>query len=171
MNIDQQNIDYYLQRFFDGNTSNKEEEAIYRYFATAKLPRHLRRYKKMFAWYAQQMPYDPATTISLKRKKRERGIFAGIAAAIAMVLATASITLYHNSRLVEQAYQTYAGSYMIINGKKIDDLRVILPKIHEIEQHISENMACLETDNPDHYAALHSDAMRLLLNDDFIVEP
>ena len=52
MIIDRNNIDQYVERFFDGKTNRQEEEAIYHYFATERIPRHLRRYKTIMHGFA-----------------------------------------------------------------------------------------------------------------------
>ena len=49
-------IDRLLQRFFDGFTTIEEEKALERFYASSpRLPRRLERYRSMFGWYASGM--------------------------------------------------------------------------------------------------------------------
>ena len=51
MELTNKNIEEYINRFLDGETTNAEEQAIYRFFRTGKVPAHLKEYAPMFAWY------------------------------------------------------------------------------------------------------------------------
>ena len=160
--IDRCNIDQYEERFSAGDTTAAEEEAIYRFFAAGKIPRHLRRYKKMFAWYAGRMPYDPSEILSIKQKRREKAIFWSAAAAVAAIVTSLSFALINNSSSIQREYKIYEGSYVEVDGRKIRDLRVIMPQIRKIESHCNYITMSLDIDNDPRFAALHSEAARLL---------
>ena len=51
MELTNKNIEEYINRFLDGETTNAEEQAIYRFFCTGNVPAHLKEYAPMFAWY------------------------------------------------------------------------------------------------------------------------
>ena len=51
MELDKRNIEEYINRFLEGETTNAEEQAIYRFFHTGDVPSHLMGYAPMFAWY------------------------------------------------------------------------------------------------------------------------
>ena len=51
MELDKKNIEEYINRFLEGETTNAEEQAIYRFFHTGDVPSHLMGYAPMFAWY------------------------------------------------------------------------------------------------------------------------
>lgn len=53
--IHQDQARQWLEKFLDGMTSNEEEAALYAFFASDEVPKDLRKYKKMFAWYAGKM--------------------------------------------------------------------------------------------------------------------
>ena len=55
MEVIHKNIEEYIARFMEGETTNAEEQAIYRYFRTADVPEHLKPYASMFAWYEDGM--------------------------------------------------------------------------------------------------------------------
>ena len=56
MELTSKNIEEYIRRFMDGETTNDEEQAIYRFFRNQRVPAHLKSYQAMFAWYEQGMP-------------------------------------------------------------------------------------------------------------------
>ena len=58
MEVTHKNIEEYIARFMEGETTNAEEQAIYRYFRTADVPEHLKPYASMFAWYEDGMPEE-----------------------------------------------------------------------------------------------------------------
>ncbi len=83
--IDINDIDRLLQRFFDGFTSLDEEAALERFFAESKrLPRRLERYRPMFAWYAGGMPVSALP--SPRRRGKAVVWISSVAAAAAMAI-------------------------------------------------------------------------------------
>ena len=42
MELTNKNIEEYINRFLDGETTNAEEQAIYRFFCTGNVPAHLK---------------------------------------------------------------------------------------------------------------------------------
>ena len=52
-------IEEYINRFLDGETTNADEQAIYRFFCTGNVPAHLKEYAPMFAWYEGGMQGEP----------------------------------------------------------------------------------------------------------------
>ena len=59
MELTNKNIEEYINRFLDGETTNAEEQAIYRFFCTGNVPAHLKEYAPMFAWYEGGMQGEP----------------------------------------------------------------------------------------------------------------
>ena len=59
MELDKRNIEEYINRFLEGETTNAEEQAIYRFFHTGDVPSHLMGYAPMFAWYEGGMQGEP----------------------------------------------------------------------------------------------------------------
>ena len=47
MELTNKNIEEYINRFLDGETTNAEEQAIYRFFCTDNVPAHLKEYAQM----------------------------------------------------------------------------------------------------------------------------
>lgn len=59
MELDKRNIEEYINRFLEGETTNAEEQAIYRFFHAGDVPSHLMGYAPMFAWYEGGMQGEP----------------------------------------------------------------------------------------------------------------
>ena len=58
MELTKKNIEVYIHRFMEGETTNAEEQAIYRFFRSGDVPEHLKEYAPMFAWYEEGMPEE-----------------------------------------------------------------------------------------------------------------
>ncbi len=77
MELDKRNIEEYINRFLEGETTNAEEQAIYRFFHTGDVPSHLMGYAPMFAWYegryAGRTGYVRAQTVRRRLQREEIG--------------------------------------------------------------------------------------------------
>ena len=154
MKLTNKNITDYIDRFMEGETTNEEEQAIYRYFRSAEVPKHLEVYKPMFAWYEQGMP-DKASNrrqadsdspkkrfqISISRWK------AGIAALLVLAIGLGIVATFGE----EETWACYEGSYVEVNGKRITDVEKIMPSIlatlqqaDEIERRIQKRMELIK---------------------------
>ena len=135
-----------IERFFEGDTSLEEERWLYDYFKQTKdLPQDLESYREMFLDFdAITLDDAPSTEITEAKPasslpKVEQPItltppkyrslwkqVVGIAAMIAIIVGSVwSYQTYQNIQL----QNIYGGSYMIVDGKRIDNLREILPEI------------------------------------------
>lgn len=134
MILTRENIEEYITRFMEGETTNEEERAIYHFFRSEEVPEHLKVYAPMFAWYEEGMPEKQAV-VSLKTPRRFRlpvEIWSiGIAATIAVVVGLGTLLFWdkHNNELDEWA--CYEGSYIEVRGKRITNVKQILPSILE----------------------------------------
>ena len=70
MELTNKNIEEYINRFLDGETTNAEEQAIYRFFCTGNVPAHLKEYAPMFAWYEGGMQGEPKPQAMEGRKEK-----------------------------------------------------------------------------------------------------
>ncbi len=137
-------IEQLVEKFLDGATTNAEEQTLYDYFAGEKVDRRLEQYKPMFRWYAGGMtdplPAEPPAAAGRARTLRMRILAtAGIAASV-LLIGGAAIG-YHKHMEKERLYATYEGSYIVRGGKKITDLKAIMPELKRIERD-AEAMAC-----------------------------
>lgn len=135
-----------IERFFEGDTSLEEERWLYDYFKQTKdLPEELERYRETFldfdAIIQTEVPSPQVETKSqtIIMPQVEHSVsttppkyyrlwrrMAGIAAMVTIVIGVGWGYRTYESRMLEQLY---GGSYMIVNGERIDDLRKILPQI------------------------------------------
>ena len=134
------NIEEYIARFMEGETTNAEEQAIYRYFRTADVPEHLKPYAPMFAWYEEGMPDEALSeevkTESpvmmkkpfLKRIPLEMWSM-GVAAVLVIGIGLGVVLSFGDKQHEEWSY--YEGSYIVVNGKRITDEKTIMPIILE----------------------------------------
>ena len=135
-----------IERFFEGETTLEEEHWLYDYFKQTKdLPGELETYREMFLGFDAIALNDTASPVINKVENevpltaREISVsptppkyrslwkqVAGIAAMIAVIVGSVwAYRAYESMKL----QSIYGGSYMIVDGKRIDNLREILPEI------------------------------------------
>lgn len=108
-----------ISKFFDGATTLDEERRLYRLFGSRRLPAGLERYRPVFAAFGsmeQAGRRRPAMLTALQRS------VCATAAALALVF---GLTVYADFREERMLAQVYGGSYVIDNGRRIDDLGLI----------------------------------------------
>ena len=132
MEVTKNNIEEYIHRFMEGETTNAEEQAIYRFFRTEEVPEHLKSYTEMFAWYEDGMPEkvssQPASKPLWKRLPLEIWSM-GIAAMLVIGIGLGIVLSFGNNQ--HEDWSCYEGSYVEVNGKRISDIKTILPIILE----------------------------------------
>ncbi len=153
MELDKRNIEEYINRFLEGETTNAEEQAIYRFFHTGDVPFHLMEYAPMFAWYeggmqgeAGILQTDGQEDIAGGKKSEKvspvgkKGFYqhipiavwsAGIAAMMVIALGLGLIFYSENQAGGSGEWSCYEGSYVEVGGKRISDVRQIMPCIIE----------------------------------------
>lgn len=141
MELSKKNIEEYINRFLEGETTNAEERAIYRFFRTNEVPSHLMEYAPMFAWYEEGMPREPEPKpvkepdCSKKHFRLQIPVAAwsaGIAAMIVVALGLGLVFYSDNGKtLYTEDWSCYEGSYIEVGGKRITDIKQILPLILE----------------------------------------
>ncbi|WP_298451264.1 hypothetical protein [uncultured Prevotella sp.] len=112
-------IERLIGKFFDGETSLKEEQRLYEFFARRDVPQRLAGYREVFAGFASLQAVEP-------KRQKLRPILMRVAAAAAVVLIVVSAVLaYADYREDRYLARLYGGSYVIENGQRIDDLSEI----------------------------------------------
>ena len=104
----------------------------------------------MFNWYAslgdshdEAAPADIAGTENRASASRVRLLelrpwqWMGIAAMLALLL---SVGFIFRSPSIPEEYLAYEGSYIIRDGKKITDLRIVVPEIERTQQLVNESL-------------------------------
>lgn len=132
MEVTKNNIEEYIHRFMEGETTNAEEQAIYRFFCTEEVPEHLKPYTEMFAWYEEGMPEEelskPKAQALWKRIPLE--IWStGIAAMLVVGIGLGIVLSFGDNQ--HEDWSCYEGSYVEVDGKRITDIETILPIILE----------------------------------------
>lgn len=129
-----------IGKFFDGETTLAEEKWLYRQFGRSDLPEQLRRYCPMFAAFGS-LPSDnerKALVVAMFRR--------AVSATAAVLLLVAGIALYSDYHEDRMLARVYGGSYVIENGRRIDDLSRIrenientLDEANRIEERLSRS--------------------------------
>ena len=132
MEVTKNNIEEYIHRFMEGETTNAEEQAIYRFFRTEEVPEHLKPYTEMFTWYEEGMPEEelskPKTQPLWKHIPLE--IWStGIAAMLVVGIGLGIVLSFGDNQ--HEDWSCYEGSYVEVDGKRITDIETILPIILE----------------------------------------
>lgn len=136
--IDNNNIGRYIERFLAGETTVGEEQAIYDYFRRPDVPAEYEQYREMFAWYGSLSTGErQPEPIRLPRWRWWQ--WTGVAATVALLL-TAGFVFRSQTEALPDEYMAYEGSYIIRDGKKITDLRVVVPEIMRSERLVSERL-------------------------------
>jgi hypothetical protein len=122
-------IEKLIDRFFDGQTTNEEEQTLYAFFSGDTAPPHLQKFKPLFAYFETGIKDEfnsPAKQKAPFLPKRKRLFWASIAASL--LIAIASGVFYLSG---DRETDPYEGSYIIRNGVKITDPEIVRPEIEE----------------------------------------
>ena len=132
MELTNKNIEEYIHRFMEGETTNAEEQAIYRFFRTEEVPEHLKPYTDMFTWYDEGMPEEKLSKPKIQPlwKRLPLEIWSmGIAAMLVIGIGLGVVLSFDNGQ--HEDWSCYEGSYVEVDGKRITDIETILPIILE----------------------------------------
>lgn len=138
-----QELQRLVDRYLEGGTTLDEERQLFRAFASGRYPAELEEYAAMFRGCAAVAGIKPEEVRTPARRRIIRIVLTattGVAAAVLLCL-----TLATNMRRAELE-RVYGGSYVIVNGERIDDLSKIMPQIERtladakaVERRIEEN--------------------------------
>lgn len=134
---DNRNLQALIDRFLDGQTTNAEEQQLYRYFAGEVAPQW-QKYQPMFRWYAEGMPEKAARRIRLRPGMK------GLAVAATVLLLFGIGFGWHRYRQPDDTYARYEGSYIIRNGQKLTDLSVIMPELQLTVRNVQQRQQRLD---------------------------
>ena len=131
MKQDYKRIEELVDLFFEGQTTNEEERELYTFFLNEDIPEHLLPYRQVFAFFEtgikeefNHQTEEPENS-QLTHKKRIT-IWASVAASLLLLI---SFGIYHFTR--EKEFNPYEGSYIIRNGVKITDPKIVIPEIEK----------------------------------------
>ncbi|WP_288207156.1 hypothetical protein [uncultured Parabacteroides sp.] len=126
----QEHIEYLLERFFDGQTSNAEEQELYSFFASPDVPEALRSYQAVFGYFETGIKNElnkPVTGSGHFSRKPLAKKWLWTAACVAASLLAFLAYFRGNNRL--DPFNPYEGSYIVRNGVRITDMDKILPEL------------------------------------------
>ena len=132
MEVTKNNIEEYIRRFMEGETTNAEEQAIYHFFRAKEVPEHLKPYTEMFAWYEEGMPEEELSKSKAQPlwKRIPLEIWStGIAAMLVIGIGLGIVLSFGDNQ--HEDWSCYEGSYVEVDGKRITDIETILPIILE----------------------------------------
>lgn len=147
--VDNSDIRKTIERFLGGETSIAEEKALYAYFSRTDIPADLEPYRPMFGWYASLGEEtgegkDGGAAAGSDESPSRVNILSlrpwqwlSIAAMLALLL---SVGFIFRSPSIPEEYMAYEGSYIIRDGKKITDLRIVVPEIMRTQQLVNESL-------------------------------
>lgn len=120
-------IEELLERFFEGQTSNQEEQELYRFFARKELPGSFQPYRSLFGYFEKGIGKETNERVraSLSGSKKERKQIPIYRKwwRIGLAVAASVCLLFCFNRLNkadETDFNPYAGSYIIHNGVKTE---------------------------------------------------
>ena len=88
------NIEKLLDKYFEGETSIAEENALKEYFAKKEVPEHLTHYQAMFAYFAQNKKETAPQNIQVKPVKKTWYMQWAAKVAVVLLLLAIGYALY-----------------------------------------------------------------------------
>ena len=88
------NIEKLLDKYFEGETSIVEENALKEYFSKKEVPEHLKQYQAMFAYFAQNKKETAPQNIQVKPVKNTWHMQWAAKAAVVLLLFAIGYALY-----------------------------------------------------------------------------
>ena len=139
MKQDYNEIEELIERFFEGQTSNEEERELYDFFSSENVPERLLSYRQVFEYFETGIKEEEANHQIAERKNiqstssKKIRIWMSIAASLLILI---SFGIYHFTR--EKEFNPYEGSYIIRNGVKITDPKIVNPEIEKTLYFVQE---------------------------------
>ena len=143
-------IETLLERFFEGQTSNEEEQQLYLFFKQKDMPEELVRLKPVIDYFENGLANEcenptlnaplPIVNCPLSivnspsahsTKKKQWILWSSIAASFLIILCTTFFFLNKTD-----SFDPLEGSYIIRNGVRITDLDLIRPELEATLQSI-----------------------------------
>ncbi|MDR2919155.1 MAG: hypothetical protein LBV72_07315 [Tannerella sp.] len=132
-------IEELLERFFEGETSNTEEQFLYRFFAGEDVPEHLLPYKSAFTYFESGLKNEfTEEVVPVRRIRKSKWIlWTGIAAALLALVLLGQLYM-------QKPFDPYEGSYIVRNGVRITDPKIIRPELEATVQRVLQQEEKME---------------------------
>ena len=113
----------------------------------------------MFGWYAGLVPTSKSSGDNSRRRTRFIAVAASISALFLIGVGLIAGLPKNSESLSPDGI--YAGSYIIRNGKKITDIKQILPELRQADRYIDSTLSAFNRPNiVDPEKSIISDALR-----------
>jgi hypothetical protein len=121
-------IEKLLERFFEGETSNEEEQQLYLFFRQEEIPEELAGYRPVMRYFESGLASEPEPEVQhpvvplhVSNRRKQWIIRISIAASF-LILVSSTFFFFRNT-------DPYEGSYIVRNGVRITDLDLIRPEL------------------------------------------
>ena len=121
-----------LDKYMDGTSTLDEEAILSEYFRGKDIPQEWEDYRQLFQEIEDMRPQ--AQTI----KRRMGWPYKWIAIAASLLILVGIGFGVRQYQDLQKQYAIYEGSYIIRGGKKITDIKQILPELEATEREVSE---------------------------------
>jgi len=123
-------IEKLVQRFFDGETDRAEEKELYTFFSREEIPEALEKYRSVFAYFERDLPEElgknnPELIPFQATSPKKSYIKLGIAVLFSGLILLSGLLYFDNPKEKE-------GNYVVINGEKITDPRVVEAQLNAV---------------------------------------
>lgn len=123
-----------LDKYMDGTSTLDEEAILSEYFRGKDIPQEWEDYRQLFQEIEDMRPQ--AQTI----KRRMGWPYKWIAIAASLLILVGIGFGVRQYQDLQKQYAIYEGSYIIRDGKKITDIKQILPELEATEREVSETL-------------------------------
>jgi len=131
-------IETLLERFFEGQTSNEEEQQLYLFFRQRDIPEEFLRYQPVVKYFESGLAEESDClkpnsigSFHVPNRTKQRFLWSSIAASFLICLG-ATFFLLNKA----DTFDPLEGSYIIRNGVRINDLELIRPELEATLQDI-----------------------------------
>jgi len=114
-----------LDRFFEGQTTNKEERELYLFFNQADIPEEFVQYKQVIQYFESGFAEELGLPLQMTHPSKKKWIVWGSIAASFLIILFTSLYFLTNRESIDP----FEGSYIIRNGVRITDLDLIKPEL------------------------------------------
>ena len=124
-----------LERFYDGQTSNEDEQELYVFFRRDNIPDELISHKPVIQYFETGLADEfgcafaeeaglPFRSVKMQKIRSRLILWSSVAASFLLILFSSVYFL-----TAKEPSDPYAGSYIIRNGVRITDLDLIRPEL------------------------------------------
>jgi hypothetical protein len=123
-------IEKLVQRFFDGETDRAEEKELYAFFSREEIPEALEKYRSVFAYFERDLSEElskknPELIPFQVPSQKKSYIKLGVAVLLSGLILLSGLLYFNKPQEKEE-------NYVVINGKKITDPRVVEAQMNAV---------------------------------------